>query len=191
MVRSTVPAGLAVMVWGGMVAAQEGQGGLLRPELAPLEFLAGSCWTGVFPGSETFDVHCYDPVFGGQFVRDVHAVPQGADVYRGETLYHWDGEAGEIRYRYYNSIGGVSDGTAVADGDRIRFPDETYRGEDGTVRVFSTVWERSSADGYRVVTQELVEDPQGDWAEGEAPMVIEFRRISRQEANELIPGGLQ
>jgi hypothetical protein len=153
---------------------------ILREELAPLVFLAGSCWTGVFPGSETFDVHCYEPVYGGQYLRDVHAVPQGADVYRGETLYHWDAEAGVITYRYYNSLGGVSDGTMTPDGDRMLFPDETHRGQDGEERVFSTVMEITGPDGYSVVTSE----------DGEIVMAIEFSRISRQDADEMVPGGI-
>lgn len=197
MVRSTVLAGLAaaamvtVTVTGGAPAAQDGDGPLLRPELAPLEFLAGGCWTGVFPGSETYDVHCYEPVFGGKFLRDVHAVPQGADVYRGETLYHWDGEAGEIRYRYYSSLGGISEGTAVPEGERIRFPDEIHRSEAGTVRVFSTIWEATGPDSYRVITREGAEAAPDDAAERDPPMAIDFRRISREEANALIPGGLE
>lgn len=154
---------------------------LLREELMPLAFLAGSCWTGVFPGSETFDVHCYEPVYGGQYLRDIHAVPQGAEVYRGETLYHWDAEAGVITYRYYNSIGGVSDGTMVPDGDRMLFPDETHRGEDGTERVFSTVMQITGPDGYSVVTSEA----------GEVVMQIEFSRISRQAADEMVPDGIR
>lgn len=186
MVRSIAVAGAAVVAFAGSLQAQEDSEARLRPELAPLEFLAGGCWTGVFPGSETFDVHCYTPVFAGKFVRDVHAVPQGADVYRGETLYHWDGEAGAIRYRYYNSIGGVSDGTAVPEEGRIRFPDEIYRGDDGAVRVFTTVWEQTGPDGYRVITREIVE---GDGANDDA-MVVEFHRISREEADQLIPDGL-
>jgi hypothetical protein len=153
---------------------------VLRPELMPLAFLAGSCWTGVFPGSETFDVHCYEPVYGGQYLRDVHAVPQGAEVYRGETLYHWDAEAGVITYRYYNSGGGVSDGTMTPDGGRMLFPDETHRGQDGEARVFSTVMEITGPDGYSVVTSE----------DGEIVMAIEFSRISRQDADEMVPGGI-
>ncbi len=154
---------------------------VLREELMPLAFLAGSCWTGVFPGSETFDVHCYEPVYGGQYLRDVHAVPQGDTVYRGETLYHWDAEAAVITYRYYNSIGGVSDGTMTPDGDRLIFPDEAHRGQDGEERVFSTVMQITGPDGYSVVTSE----------EGEVVMAVTFTRISRRQADELIPGGLR
>ncbi|MHA6289184.1 hypothetical protein [Maricaulis sp. CAU 1757] len=157
----------------------------LRSELAPLEFLAGKCFTGVFPGSETFDVHCFTPVLGGQFLRDVHAVPQGGDVYRGETLYHWDAEAQVIRYRYYNSLGGTSDGTAQPQPDgSIRFPDETYAQEGEAPRVFTTEWRRRGDGGYDVSTAEIVDgEPTGG-------MTVEFEPISREMADELIQDGL-
>lgn len=174
----------AIVLTAAGAAAQEEDAALLRAELAAFEFLAGSCWTGVFPGSETFDVHCYEPVLNGYYLRDVHAVPQGADVYRGETLYHWDAEGQRIVYRYYNSIGGVSDGEARPQGRRILFPDETYRGQDGVERVFSTIWEQTGPDGYNVITGEVVDGALNE------PMTIEFHRISHQDADALIPGGL-
>jgi len=181
--RQVLMAGLGAMMLastGQARGAASDEALILREELMPLAFLAGACWTGVFPGSETFDVHCYEPVYGGQYLRDVHAVPQGSEVYRGETLYHWDAAAGVITYRYYNSIGGVSDGTATPDGDRLVFPDETHRGQDGEERVFSTVIEIIGPDGYSVVTRE----------DGEVVMQIDFTRISRQAANEMVPGGI-
>lgn len=157
---------------------------LLRTELAPLEFLAGRCFAGVFPGSETYDVHCFEPVFGGQFLRDVHAVPRGAETYRGETLYHWDADGGAIRYRYYNSLGGISDGTARPEGEALRFPDETYRNEEGQVRVFSTFWEPVGETGYRVTTSEVID------GEAEPGMVVEFEEIPREDVAALVDGGL-
>ncbi len=179
MQRQGVIAGLGALALAGACQAQD-EAPVLREELMPLAFLAGSCWTGVFQGSETFDVHCYEPVYDGQYLRDVHAVPQGATIYRGETLYHWDAEAEVITYRYYNAIGGVSDGTITPDGDRLLFPDETHRGQDGEERVFSTVMEITGPDGYSVVTRE----------NDAVVMQVNFQRISRQEADELIPGGL-
>ncbi|ABI66211.1 hypothetical protein Mmar10_1919 [Maricaulis maris MCS10] len=181
--RQVLSAGLGVMLLVSTGQAQDAgadDAPVLREELMPLAFLAGSCWTGVFPGSETFDVHCYEPVYGGQYLRDVHAVPQGAAVYRGETLYHWDAEAEVITYRYYNSIGGVSDGTMTPVGNRMLFPDETHRGQGGEERVFSTVMEITGPDGYSVVTSE----------DGEIVMQIEFQRISRQDADEMVPDGV-
>ncbi|WP_291842928.1 hypothetical protein [Maricaulis sp.] len=179
MQRQVFLAGLGVVLLASACQAED-EAPVLRDELMPLAFLAGSCWTGVFQGSEAFDVHCYEPVYGGQYLRDVHAVPQGSEVYRGETLYHWDADEAVITYRYYNSIGGVSDGTMTPDGDRMIFPDETHRGQDGAERVFSTVMAITGPDGYSVVTTEG----------GVTIMQVDFQRISRQEADELIPDGL-
>jgi hypothetical protein len=181
--RQVLIAGLSAAMLAPAGLAQDAptdEAPILREELMPLAFLAGACWTGVFPGSETFDVHCYEPVYGGQYLSDVHAVPQGSDVYRGEALYHWDAEAEVITYRYYSSSGGVSDGTMIPDGDRMLFPDETHVGDDGIERAFSTVMQITGPDRYSVVTSE----------DGEVVMQIEFQRISRQEADEMIPGGV-
>ena len=57
---------------------------------------------------------------------------------------------------------------------------ETHRGQDGEERVFSTVMEITGPDGYSVVTSE----------DGEVVMQIEFQRISRQDADEMVPGGV-
>jgi hypothetical protein len=85
----------------------------LRRELQPLAFLVGHCWRGQLPdGNE--DVHCFESVYGGQHVRDRHEVTGGAEIYRGETLYSWDGAAGAVAYTYWNSLGGVSRGTMRA-----------------------------------------------------------------------------
>ena len=76
MQRQGVIAGLGALALAGSCQAQD-EARVLREELMPIAFLAGSCWTGVFQGSETFDVHCYEPVYDGQYLRDVHAVLDG------------------------------------------------------------------------------------------------------------------
>lgn len=120
----------------------------LRPELAPLAFVVGHCWAGEFPDNGGTDRHCFEPVFGGVHIRDVHVLESGRGPYQGETLFSWDAEAKTIRYVYLNSLGGVSFGTAEPDGDTLRFPDETYTGPDGGKVVVQTWWQRAGDDAY-------------------------------------------
>jgi hypothetical protein len=178
--RMILTASLVVVLGAGACTAQDEPDGALRAELAPLQFLADSCWQGVFPGSESFDIHCYAPMLDGQYLRDFHAVPQGATLYTGETVFHWDGEAEIIRYRYFNSLGGVSDGTAVPDGDLIRFPDEHHVDEDGAELVISSTMQRDGDNAYRLVSHNVT---------GEEPVemfAMRFDRLTRAEANEMM-----
>lgn len=156
----------------------------LRPELYAFQRLAGACWYGEFPGGEQIDVHCFDAMYHGQYVRDVHAVP-GEDIYRGETIYHWDLEASVIRFRYYNSIGGVSDGTAHPEGDTIRFPDERHTGEDGSEMVIASSLHFDREDSYLAISTDVT-DPDNP----RELFTIRFERITRERADELVEGGL-
>ena len=122
----------------------------LRQGLEPLAFLVGHCWEGRFePGGE-IDRHCFESVYGGQHVRDVHEVTGGARVYRGETLYSWDGTANVVTYTYWNSLGGVSRGTMRPDGTRLSFGDESYTDPQGRRITISTHWRRDG-DAYEAV----------------------------------------
>jgi len=124
---------------------------VLRPELRPLAFLIGRCWEGRFESGET-DRHCFESVYGGQHVRDVHEVTGGARVYRGETLYSWDGTANSVTFTYWNSLGGVSRGTMrPGEGGRLDFGDETYTDPQGRRITISTHWRRDG-EAYDAVT---------------------------------------
>lgn len=122
-----------------------------REGLEPLAFLLGHCWAGAFEGGQT-DTHCFEPVHDGQHIRDTHAVTGGKSVYRGETIYSWDGAAKAVAYTYWNSLGGVSRGGMRPDGDRLNFGEERYRGPDGREAVIATHWRRVGADAYEAVT---------------------------------------
>ena len=130
----------------------------LRGEFAPLQFLVGACWLGDFPGGKQKDVHCYEPVFNGVHLRDRHAVSGGPELYRGETIYSWNQSSQKIEYVYWNSLGGVSTGSATPENGKINFPDESYLGADGQEIVISTVWENMSDQGYDSVSIETYPD---------------------------------
>jgi hypothetical protein len=145
------------------VALQSAATPALNPELQSLAFLAGFCWRGTFanrPG-ET-DTHCFTPMLGGRFLRDVHVVEGAAAPYSGETVYRLDRDSGEIRFHYYSSEGFTSSGAARPTETGIEFPEETYRGTDGQMTVRSR-WTRDGPDAYHVISESLLRD--GTWEE--------------------------
>ncbi|WP_114955124.1 SRPBCC family protein [Sphingosinicella terrae] len=133
-----------------MALALAAEAPALRPGLEPLGFLVGHCWRGESASGEQ-DVHCFEPVFDGQHVRDTHEVTGGARAYRGETLYS-AGADGTVSFTYWNSQGGVSRGTMRAGEGRLDFGDERYRGPDGREARFATHWRRIGDDAYEAVT---------------------------------------
>lgn len=127
-----------------------------RPELAVFAPLMGNCWRGPVPGGLA-DTHCFASVYGGQHVRDDHAV-SSRPPYRGETLYSWNAEAKRIDWAYYNSLGSVIRGTASPVPDGIDFADES-----GTI---VSRWRWLPGGGYAVT------------APGGAP--VRFVRVARK-----------
>ena len=78
--------------------------------------------------------------------RDRHVVVGNDPVYRGETIYAWHGGRKRIEYRYWNSLGGQSDGYVEAGADgTLRFLDDHYVGPDGAEDTFSSEMTRSRA----------------------------------------------
>lgn len=133
-----------------LAAQQPAEPPALRAGLEPLAFLAGHCWRGELPTGET-DTHCFEPVYGGQHLRDRHEVTGGEGAYAGETFYSAEGSGG-IGFTYFNSHGGVSRGTMRAAADGRWATEERYRGADGQEIVLTVTWGRDGTDGYRVVT---------------------------------------
>lgn len=120
---------------------------MATPQLEPLAFLAGHCWEGRFADGKV-DTHCFEPVYGGRYLRDRHAVTGGGSTYAGETLYAWDAEANRVTYTYWNTSGGISRGSMVPRGPVLDFGDEVYRGRDGREIRIATAWHRVGDDAY-------------------------------------------
>jgi hypothetical protein len=121
--------------------------------LQPLSFLVGHCWRGEFKSSGNVDTHCFQPVYGGKHIRDLHEVTGGKQVYRGETVFSWNGEAKKVEFVYFNSLGGVSKGGMKPGADEMVFDDESYVGQDGKKVTFSTVWRRLGDNSYEAITK--------------------------------------
>lgn len=121
----------------------------LVPELQPLAFLVGSCWRAAVPDTQATDTHCFTRMLGGHFVRDRHRLDGVA--YAGETVYHWDAGARQIRFDYYQSQGLTISGTASSAPNGLAFA----LGLPSADRMieFRAIWARDGSDAY-VVSQE-------------------------------------
>ena len=133
------------------------------PAYQPLEFLAGHCWKGAFPGGKQTDEHCFTWVYGGKFLRDRHTVrADGKPDALGESIYFWDSAAKRLEYLYIESDGGFSRGPVSVDKDSLVFPDTTFV-EKGKTMVYRSRWLHSDANAYEVVTEF---QSQGAWVPG-------------------------
>ena len=134
-------------------AAAIGKDTAAASPLAPLGFLAGHCWVTRIDADET-DTHCYEWMHGGQQLRDRHVVRGKNPDYLGETVYAYNGERKRVEYRYWNSLGGESDGyVEIATDGQIEFLDDRYVGSDGVVYVFASEMTRPSDVQYRMVSR--------------------------------------
>jgi hypothetical protein len=152
--------GSLVLVASVSLPAQQPAAALAQPALQPLAFLVGSCWSGTQPKG-TIDTHCFSPMYGGHYIRDVHQVTGDARPYAGETLYHWDAAQKQVRFTYYNSVGGISTGTMHVEKGRLVFP-EAHESKDGTRLELRNVWTPEGADTFVVKVDRRAGD---DWKE--------------------------
>jgi hypothetical protein len=109
----------------------------LAPPLAPLAPLVGHCWAAELPGGLR-DVHCFEPMYEGRFVRDRHEVSGAGVHYLGETVYGV--EAGRVAYTYWSSDGETVRGTMRGDGRRLDFGESVVRGSGGAEARLRAEW---------------------------------------------------
>ncbi len=134
---------LLAMLAGGPSAA------VAQPPLQPWSYLVGHCWTGEAPGNGGQDKHCFEAVFGGQHIRDRHAVTVGGrEVYAGETIYSAKGPA--VIFTYWNSLGGLGTGNAVFNAGQWRFTGTIHASSDAKEEPMSATWRKVDA-GYEVL----------------------------------------
>ena len=81
-------------------------------------------------------------------MRDRHEVRvDGKTVYAGETLYSVEGKA--VSFTYWNSLGGVGRGKAMADGAEVHFAGDMRATPDAASAPFTATW-RKVDGGYEV-----------------------------------------
>lgn len=113
-----------------------------------LKFFLNSCWEGKFVGSEDTDVHCFREMVDGRFVRDNHLVSSKKGKYGGETVFWWDEDGQHLKYTYWDTQGGISNGTMLPTTDGFESPDEVYEGTNGQRFTIRTRWLVNSGDEY-------------------------------------------
>jgi hypothetical protein len=121
-------------------------------KLAPLSFLAGSCWKGTFTGRAVTDEHCFEWIMGGRFLRDHHVVRGDSTPYEGETTYAWDAANKRITYWYIALPGYYSHGTVEAVDHSLVFHDNLVT---ATEQQQLATWSGSGPDAYTVRVQEI------------------------------------
>jgi hypothetical protein len=135
-----------LLIPGAVVAAPD-------PAYLPLEFLAGHCWKGAFPGGKQTDEHCFAWVYGGKFLRDRHVVhAEGRPDALGESIYFYDSAAKQLQYLYIESDGGFSRGPVSIDKDSLVFPDTSFV-EKGKTLVYRSRWQHGADNTYDVLTE--------------------------------------
>lgn len=122
---------------------------LATPQLAPMEFVVGHCWQGRFYNGHV-DTHCFEPAYGGRFIRDRHEVRGGPSVYSGETLFAWNPDTGRVEYTYWNSSGGISRGSMTQRDGVLDFGDEVHRTRDGREIRIGSAWRRIDETSYEM-----------------------------------------
>jgi hypothetical protein len=131
-----------------LVLAAASAAPLAEPPLEPWSALIGHCWVGEAPGKAGTDKHCFESIYGGQHVRDRHAVTvAGREVYAGESIYSAKGA--QVIFTYWNSLGGVGSGSAAIVGNDWRFSGSIHATATGMEQPMSAVWKLVPA-GYEV-----------------------------------------
>jgi hypothetical protein len=124
--------------------------------LQPLQFLLGHCWAGDLPNGGGHDTHCFEPVYGGKFVRDRHVVHGHGPDYRGETIYGFDPRVGKIVFWYWSSSGVIETGEVEPASDGLHFAEHRLtQPKNLTLR---TNWTRIGADRYEALTESKGDD---------------------------------
>ena len=120
---------------------------------AQLGFFEG-CWRGTFQGEAgVTDNRCFQPMLGGQYVRDTHVVHNGQGPYSGESIYYLDAQTHQLSFTYYASDGGIMRGTGRVDEHGITFPPSQFVSSDGEVLTLRSTWRREGADRYVAVAE--------------------------------------
>lgn len=123
-----------------LIAAGATAGAAPVEALQPMQFLAGHCWKGEFPGGKLVDEHCFNWLYDGKALRDTHTVrAPGRPDYIGETTYYWDSIAKRVEFIYIENQGGISRGTMESVPGALVFPPTQYSA-DGNAITYRVRW---------------------------------------------------
>jgi hypothetical protein len=142
---------LATAILLGTLAAGSVSAETAKSPLQPLDFLVGHCWAGDFPNGMGKDTHCFEPMYGGKFVRDKHVLHGKQGDYLGETIYGFDPGKKQIVYWYFSSDGDIDSSAMIPVADGFDFPERHLtQPQDLTMR---TRWKRIGDDRYEALNE--------------------------------------
>lgn len=140
--------------------------------LQPLQFLVGHCWAGDFPNGMGKDTHCFEPMYGGKFIRDKHVLHGKQGDYLGETTYAFDPRQKQIVYWYFSSDGDIDSSSVLPVADGFDFPERHLtQPQDVTMR---THWKRNGDDRYEAINERKTGN--GAW---QVEWKVEYVRVSK------------
>ena len=140
--------------------------------LQPLQFLVGHCWSGELPRGMGRDTHCFEPMYGGKFIRDKHVVKGKNGDYLGETIYGFDARSKQIAYWYFSSDGDIDQSSVLPVADGFDFPERHLTQPQDVV--MRTHWKRLGDNGYEAINER--KDAEGKW---EVEWKVDYVRTSK------------
>lgn len=139
--------------------------------LLPLAPLVGKTWRGEFAGSTPeqpmVDVQRWEWALGGQAIKIVHSLNDGA--YGGESIVLWDTEHERLIYFYFTTQGFYTTGTMAAEDGFFVTHEEVSGAAGGVTAVRST--SRILSDGQIEVRTEFLRN--GAWGPGREVIYVE------------------
>jgi len=145
-----------------------------KDPLQPLQFLVGHCWAGDFPNNMGKDTHCFEPMYGGRFIRDKHVLHGKGPDYLGESIYAFDPKQKRIVFWYWSSDGDMDSGPVEPVADGLNFAERHLtQPQDVTMR---THWKRVGDDRYEALNER--KGPDGEW---KTEWKVEYVRIDQKK----------
>ena len=142
-----------------------------KDPLQPLQFLVGHCWAGDFPNNMGKDTHCFEPMYGGRFIRDKHVLHGKGPDYLGESIYAFDPKQKRIVFWYWSSDGDIEHGIANPSAEGLEFPEHHLTEPQDLT--FRTHWRRLDANRYEAVNERK------DGEAWKTEWKIEYRRVPK------------
>lgn len=122
--------------------------------LEPFQPFVGKTWKAlVDPEKGVHDVARWELALGGQVVRILHSVGDGA--YGGETIVTWDREKESLVYYYFTTAGFYTHGTFRVDEEGRLHSREVVTGNEAGIREVEATQELLSDGRMRVRTRML------------------------------------
>lgn len=124
-----VPLVVALALLFARAVATESASAPASSPLAILSPLVGENWVAEMQGGAT-DTQRFEWMFDRKFLRNTHEVRNAAGdvIYAGETVYGYDLAEKQLRWWYFNSIGGIVEGELEVKAGKVAFVGQNHGG---------------------------------------------------------------